>query len=480
MRNGFRHQATGLPGTVKTLYGYVSGTSSALFAFAGGGMYNVTSPVANPTAALSGLTSDVWHGVSYATSGGHYSTLVNGQDDPIVIGGPTTFNRLVAGNGTDPYTISGVNPATFAAITSHQRRLWFAQKDTSVAWYLPTDSLYGVAKSFDFGPIFKRGGYLLGLATWTVDSGEGSNDHLVGISSEGEVAVYGGLDVDGANTWQLQGLYYVGKPAPGRRVGARLGGDVYLISTNGVVSLNELVTSSQVTATPQTVYSRKIQLLISSLIANPASLEGWQVGFSPTNNLLFVNVPNADSGSSIQVAANTITSAWSVLIGMNAYCWTEFGGQSYFGTYDGRVFHAFTGYQDFQGVAGVIDSEAQPVEWLARQAFNYFGAPALQKQVGLYRLNFLVGKPTTIESRLSYDFYPEQVTYPPLALDYDDALWDEGIWDESQWGGGLATQRDWISGEGMGVAVSLTVAGSSNDEIVWASTDYTYQVGGPL
>ena len=55
----------------------------------------------------------------------------------------------------------------------------------------------GAASMFDLGQIFTEGGYLMAMATWTVDAGYGVDDLAVFITSEGEVAVYRG------GTWLL-------------------------------------------------------------------------------------------------------------------------------------------------------------------------------------------------------------------------------------------------------------------------------------
>ena len=83
------------------------------------------------------------------------------------------------------------------------------------------------------GPLFKRGGYLQSLATWTVDDGDGSNDLLVAFGSEGDVAVYGGTDVDTADAWTLQGVYYAGAPIAGHRFHCKVNGDLKFLTDEG-------------------------------------------------------------------------------------------------------------------------------------------------------------------------------------------------------------------------------------------------------
>ena len=135
---------------------------------------------------------------------------VNGVDSPIWIKPDGTIERLIAGDGTTANTISGIDPVKFIHVYSHQKRIWFVEKESTSGWYLPPNVLYGIAKQFDFGPNWTRGGYLTQIITWTIDDGNGADDHLAAISSEGEVSIYQGTDPDNADTWTLQGVYFAG------------------------------------------------------------------------------------------------------------------------------------------------------------------------------------------------------------------------------------------------------------------------------
>jgi hypothetical protein len=480
VRRGYQSHSPALGFPANSLAVWAGDPGEKLFAFAGTKMYDVTIAGVN-TELVTNLLGSLWYGVGYATAGGNYLTLVSETGDAPIVYDGTAAQRLVAGDGTTAYTISGVDPTTFVHVTTHQRRLWFAQKNTSIAWYLPPDTLYGVAKAFDFGPIFKRGGNIRMLATWTVDTGEGSNDHLVALSDQGEAAVYAGLDVDTAESWQLKGLYYIGHPAPGRRCSTKMGGDLMFVTDTGVVSMATVVTSTQVNATGNDTFSKKIQLLLSDLVSNPPSPDNWQLIYTPLNNLLMINIPRILDKGSGQLVSNQVNHSWCAFSGYDAAHWVEFDGFPFYGCVDGRVIRAWTGAQDETPGYTNAPEVPQPIRWRAQQAYNYFETPALQKQIGLYRLNFLVsGGRAAITTAIYYDFAGGQLPYPTNSPVDRIGLWDIAIWDYNAWGGGTQTQKEWQSALGMGVCASIVVSGQSSVETTWVSTDLTWKVGGPL
>jgi hypothetical protein len=46
-------------------------------------------------------------------------------------------------------------------------------------WYLPIDSIAGAAHKFPVGALFKKGGHLVAIGAWTLDSGNGLMIYLL-------------------------------------------------------------------------------------------------------------------------------------------------------------------------------------------------------------------------------------------------------------------------------------------------------------
>src|SRR5574343_1063656 len=123
-------------------------------------------------------------------------------------------------------------------------------------WYLPIDSIAGAATSINFGPLFKLGGYLMAMCSWSMENTGGVDDYAAFVTSEGEVALYRGIDPTYSSTWQLVGLFRIGKPI-GRRCFTRIGADTAMITADGVVMMSQALPTDR-TQTASSI-SDKIQ-----------------------------------------------------------------------------------------------------------------------------------------------------------------------------------------------------------------------------
>ena len=482
VRNGTRQWSTGLGYPVNTLVTWSSiAGETKCFAFSGSSMYDITvrGPINVPL--LTGLTNSWWQDTQQVNPAGAHLILLNGQDDGILYN-ETGLHRLVAGDGTTAYTWKNIDPAQAIEATVHEVRLWAVQKDTAVGWYLPVGAIFGVFEMFDFGPLFSKGGYLAQLTTWTVDDGNGAEDHLVAVSSEGEAVVYGGSDPSDITTWSLVGVYNVGAPVSGRRSYAKVGGDLVFLTQRGLISTAAMLVSTKVKDTP-TVKMSKVQYLVSQATNDRGFLEGWSFKYFPNINMLLINVPTTVETSNIQIVANDVVDSqpWTIFDGMPAQCWKLFDSAILFGDSKGNVWEAWTGYSDealFDGTGGnAITSTVQ-------QAYSYLDAGPRQKQVDMFRTNFITDDSNGIDyaALIDYDFSLSNVRVPnaPFA-GVPDSLWNIGLWNSAIWQSGDTTQRnEWLQSYGMGYVVSIALAMQSTSSVIWLSTDFSYKTGGLL
>lgn len=482
-RNGYREWVTGLPGTVGSIYAYHNRTGQdKAFAFAGGKMFDVTTRGAAGAAVVTGLSTNIWQAAMFANSAGTHKVFVSGSDGPIWLhqtAPPAViYDRLAAGDGVVSGTISGVNPNAFVDVTIHQKRLWFVEKDTTYGWYLPAGQVYGIAAKFDFGPLFSRGGYLQSLATWTMGDGEGADDLLVAFGSEGDVVVYKGINPDSATDWSLRGVYYAGAPIAGHRFHCKVGGDIKFLTTQGLVSMNEMFTSNQAQSPQSSVESRPVQQFLAQQASLYGFLQGWDVKFVASINMLIINIPSVTVDGAMQVVENVVNSKWSTFKGIDAQTWvTDYGDVPFFGDANGRVLQGWTGNSD---EVKLNDAAGIPITALVQQSYNFFGTPANNKQVGLYRPNFLVSRAVAWKSYVSYDFSFRVQTINSNPVMPALPRWDAAIWDAAYWSGGVHAQKAWASAEGLGFAGSLSMATRSDGEVVWINTDMTISSGGIL
>jgi hypothetical protein len=346
VRRGYRRWVVGLEGEVETLCSHNLTTGDqSLYAFVQQGstaaMYDVSTEGLPGVSKMTGLANARWQHLNFPNAAGNHLVAVNGADNMIWVQPNGTILTVAAGDGS-LNTIAGVDPKALIHCYSHQKRLWFVEKNSTRGWYLPPGQVYGIAHSFDFGSLWSRGGYLQQIITWTIDDGEGADDHLLAISSEGQVAVYKGTDPDGVDTWGLAGVYYAGAPL-GRRCATRFGGDVLILTQLGAVQMSDLLKSTKVNPTQENHF-KYVQQLLSGAAGLTGDEFGWQPFIYPGANMVVANIP-ANASTSYQLVMNDITKAWSEFLGYNAHCWELHLQEPFFGA-SGAVYQAWDGTTD--------------------------------------------------------------------------------------------------------------------------------------
>lgn len=477
VRRGFRkHVTAGIVGDVQTLMTHNGNMGDTLFAFAGTSMYDVTAPNVSAVSKLSGLTNAQWEHINFSNAAGVHGLAVNGADNMVWVQPNGAVTTISAGDGSGN-TISGVDPKALTHIYSHQKRVWFVEKNSSRGWYLPPDQITGIAKSFDFGPLWTRGGILNQIITWSVDDGDGSDDLLLAISSEGQISFYRGLDVEDASSWALQGVYYAGAPV-GRRSAVRVGGDVALLCELGIVKVSNLLKSTKVNPV-QDNEAAYIQQILSAIVSEFRDEFGWQLFVFPAANMFMINAP-ASQATSFQFVLNDVNKAWSEFIGYNANCWELHKQLPFFGGFQ-AVYRAWEGTTDDATVMGdgtVIQGDA--VRFEAQTAFDYFNTLGQQKHFKMIRPTILSSGAFTINMSVNTDFVFNSPTSPSAFNALTPGVWDEDTWDSAIWEGGLLTFKNWQSANGIGTAAAIRLLGASVDETYWVATDWLYEIGGVL
>jgi hypothetical protein len=463
IRKGYVNWATGITGQVESIMSYVGAATAKLFAANSGNIYDVTSQGAVGAAVQTGLTNGRWQYVNYATgSGTFYIYAVNGQDKPRLYDG-TTWTAI---DGVSTPAITGVTTTTLIHINVFKTRLFFVQSGTMKAWYLPVNSIGGAATALDFSSIFRMGGSLQAMATWTIDGGYGMDDHAVFITSEGEIAVYRGTDPSSPSTWALVGVYSIGSPV-GRRCFVKYAGDLLMITKDGVSPLSKALISSRVTS--RTNITEKIQDAVSSAVSSYGNNFGWQMEVFPNENMLFVNVPIA-IGAQQQYVMNTITGAWCNFTGWNANVITLHRDDLYFGG-NGVVAKIWQGNSD--NGANIVAN--------AIPAYNYFGSRSTLKNWRMVRPVFAADGPFGVLIGLNTDFDTTDPVGTPTFSPSNAALWDSAIWDTSVWGGLANIAKDWQTCYGLGYCATLHVLAATNtSNVSWAATDFVFERGGIL
>jgi hypothetical protein len=493
VRRGYQRQATGLGDTVKSLIPHQSASNidaASLFAFAGGDMFDVTThALTPPVSLLSGLSNSRWNRVGISNASGYNVVLANGQDDLIWIHDDVSITRIGIAE------IPNIDPKLFTSGVVHQKRIWWVEKDSTRAWYLDPEAIFGDAFLFDFGSQFTRGGKLLFLASWTLDLGTGPDDLLVAASSMGEVAIYSGSDPSSGATFSLSGVFRTGFPL-GDRCFTSMAGDLLILTQYGLMSMNAAMASSDATAIEGNSYlSGKIQFLISRLSDILQNVEGWQLLSWDNSNMIVANVPLSNGvwpaastmqgkevvGTQLgsgQLVQSTVTKGWSQFDGMNAYCWMVFNNNLYFGDYSGNVWRAWVGYADQVIIdeTGLV-TEGVPVQAQCQTAFNFFGELSTIKHAKMVRPTFMNSVATHYAVKVNSDFNYSPAIYGGAVPNIIYALWNKDFWNQSNWAGGQRTQKSWTFVSGMGNAFALRIAIETSQPVLWASYDMMFESG---
>jgi len=455
-----------------TRWAFMATTSTAqtISTITRGGTGNLTATLT--TASAHGLVTGNRVTVSGATPSQFNGTYV------ITVTGPSTFTYTMAtAPATDAtvvgtYTVSGitgVNSNTFVNVNLFKNRLYFCQNNSLSFWYLDVQAISGPASEFPLGAFYRNGGYLQAAGTWTIDAGYGVDDFIVFVSSMGEILVYKGTNPSDPTDWSMTGLWQMGQTFS-RRCFYKFGGDLLLLTQDGLVPLTAALQSSRLD--PRVNLTDKIFYAVSLAATEYADNFGWQITVLAEANMLIINVPT-DFGIE-QYVMNTINKSWARFTGIEANCF-EVGGSNtmYFGG-DGYVGKYFTGYSDNN--ANIIGN--------AQQAYNYFNSRGQLKRFTLVRPVFLTdqGLPTVL-CGISTDFDTQpltnQLAFNPASI--NTGLWDVARWDERLWGGGLVITKYWqgVTGLGFSAAINLNVA-SQNIDFHWASSDFVMEAGGVL
>jgi hypothetical protein len=453
-------------GQVKSLFSFAANSagSNKLFACSDNGIYDATAGGAIGAAAHT-LTNGYCSGVNFTNSaGGNFLVLANGTDKVKEYNG-TSWQDI---DGTSTPAITGIATTDLDFVWSFKRRLFFIEKNTLSVWYLPVDSIAGAASEINLGPLFKRGGRLVAGTNWTIEGGEGADDYCVFLTSEGEAAVYKGTDPSSANTWALVGVYFLGRPV-GRRVFTRFGGDVLVLTEQGLLPLTQALASASINY-KKSITDKVRQAFIDARNGG-ATLTGWECVVHAARGALFINVPVTDSQFE-QFVMNTVTGAWCKFQGWNGYCFEVHDGKLYFGTL-GAVVKAWDGYSDYG--SDIVAS--------AQTAYLSFGRKTGLKKPTMFRPLLSVDGSFELRWGFSTDYeVPPAVSGTSQRGTQTAAIWDAASWDDTLWSDVPVRFREWRSVTTMpGYAISLFLQFASRDTTIsWAGTDFVVVPGGQI
>lgn len=377
---------------------------------------------------------------------------------------------VVQVGGWSVTTISGVGltPANLITTTVFKQRVWYIENNSMNVWYAGILSFQGVLTQLPLGQIFKKGGTLMQMATWTIDNVSGIDDYAVFITSEGEVAIYQGYDPAQVSTWSLVGVFTIGRPI-GRRCYTKYAADIIVITADGLTPLSKAMLTDRTQEDAQLTY--KILNAINTDVQLFNANFGWQVIDYPLGNKLILNVPDQANVLMHQWVMNSVAKSWWQFNAWNANCWELQQDALYYGG-STKVFLADTGTND-AGSAITVD---------CKPAFSYFDLPGKLKNFMMARPIFQASANIAPVVTLNVDFNDVINPAPPF-ISGGLAPWDTSPWDITPWGDSAPSIsiKNWQGVTGLGYAASGRISQQVKGVIAqWYSTDFLFEEGGPL
>lgn len=454
-RNGSEGHATGLGGDVETVAVYAGGGSPQLIGFANGSIFNATAAGAVGAAIVAGRTNNKVVTTMFSNAGAQFMVGVNGADTPFSYDGAAYAALVITG-------VTGGSDNTLAYVHSHNKRLYFANNGELGFYYLASEAIQGAAGYFDLSQIFRKGGYLMAIGSLTQDTGDGPDDFIFFISSEGEICIYRGSDPSAANDWAIVGTYTLGAPI-GRKCLHKYGGDSLVMTTMGLLPVSILFKSSEPT-TRDALSSKLGRALLAHLPY--AATYGWHMVLHPTNTMLILNAPF--DGSYYQYVMNTVTGAWCRFKGWEALSFADLDGDLYFGAAGGIILKADTG----------TDDGGEPIRCNAKSAYDYFNETELKHWLNARVMLEFNGSPP-LSASFSVDYKETIPVYVGEVSGSGSSEWDDAEWDDAPWSSDTEVATKWMDINKLGFAGSLWLrAEVSTTTLKWFATEFLYTVGG--
>ena len=371
--------------------------------------------------------------------------------------------ELVTAPATDPWVV----PDEFQIVLSHMNRLWFADSANLAVYYLPLQQKSGEVHVLPLNAIFRKGGSIRALATWTLDGGRGMEDQLAIFTSNGEVAIYQGTDPDQADTGQfnLTGIFRFDAPMSKHCV-INYGGDLYVLISTGLTPMTTMLRAE----TEQ--LGQLDKSVISLFLAGSTKYRdrpGWQVFMNPSSSRVFCNIPLGSSNRYTQMIRHMPRPVWSQFENIPARCFGWIEPNVYFGDDSGSVYEMHPRF---------LSDDGKPIYVDMQTAWSAFNTPAAKqwKMVLPYIITDGVPKPY-VDIRVDYDMSPP-ANQPDVTDAQSGAIWDVAAWNEEFWAHANQTRNNW-SGVGAigrvgGVRLSAAVL---NCEFSVAGFDVIYETG---
>jgi hypothetical protein len=308
------------------------------------------------------------------------------------------------------------------------------------AYCLGINAYQGALNLIPLAGACTKGGKLLFGATWSVDAGDGIDDKCVFGTDQGELLIFTGSNPTDPNNWRQEGRYAISPPM-GMNAHIGVGGDLLMMSVDGIVPI-----SASITMSPGQLELAAITRQIKPMWRDEVNAKrswSWTMKKWDEYGGIFVTWPGGSPGNRYCAVINNATGAWCRFVGWDATCFMRLRGDMFFGTQDGYIMQADrTGYDDGKPYVATLvggwemfQSPSETITWRqSRAAFTSGSGEPFQPQLAACT-DYVVTLPTP----------PPAGPDPGLADVWDQGLWDQAKWDQPSVGRAPVRNTMWVS-----------------------------------
>lgn len=347
----------------------------------------------------------------------------------------------------------------FEFIFAYHGRLFFVKKNSSAIYYMiDSGAIAGKVEMFDVGPLLPHGGDIKCMAIWTVDAGDGIDDKLVMVASEGDLLIFSGTDPGDVTAWNMDGRWFVGQVPRGRRFMAQYGGDLMILCSRGLVRLSELLRGQGLFLDMNQSVSR-VNNQLSKSLATQREEKYFEIKLVESERVLFINVPRVQGATgTVQWMMDTNTLGWSHVWDIDMVTCETLRGSLFFVKPDNYIYEMFVGNTDVEtpDLSGTPTSTQQVVGEL-QTAFVPVGEDMRRKQFVLCKPTFQSPSPPKLMMQANVNWSFKTTVGSPTGSQEESYRWDNARWDQARWAGESGTYEGWFGLEGFGTHVSLRI-----------------------
>ena len=391
------------------------------------------------TEAGTGFTSDVWSWTNFTNlSVDDYTILVNGKDGVWSWDGS---GAMVKEHVRAPASETWIDPDAMRIVLAHHNRLWFADETNLAIFFLPLQSMggpetppaepeddMGLLNYVPLNAIFKRGGKIRAMYTWTIDGGTNLDDQMVVFTTNGEMAIFSGVDPE--TDFILVGVFRFDSPMSDRCV-VNYGGELYVLTSTGLIPMSTMMRAES----ENLGKSEKGVVTVFSTVAKKGRNQfGWEVILDQHSGRMICNMPTpGDVEQMIRAMPSQVWCHWSRLF---ATCWQWIDGSLYFATADGKLYQMDEEFLNDDGTAITADVQS---------AWSLFKTSSIKQFKMALPFIRTDGQPRPyMDIMVDYDDKPP-TNQPEISspISVGEAAWETAVWDQSSWAGGMRLWNNW-------------------------------------